>query len=822
MYVPTLISALLIHASVGAPAATPLGASAPVANKSPAAEKKLAILGGDLVLSADTPPFRMVAEWIEGTSAVGEASAQWTIENPTLLKIEKGVAVPLRDGTTTIVARAGDQVARVTVTVKNSQRPSEWSFRNHIQSVLAKGGCNSGACHGALAGKNGFRLSLRGYDAEGDFLVLTHQAKGRRVDRQEPSQSLLLRKPMALLPHGGGKKIEPDSLEYRVLAEWISAGAPAPKPEDPRLAGLEIFPARSIQRPMSNQQIVVRARFTDGHIEDVTRWAKFSTTNAEVATVDDQGNVAIVGPGEGAIAAWYLNSQVIATVTVPYAKAPDPAVFARSPRRNVIDDLVLAKLKRLNVPPSGQSSADEFLRRAYLDALGVLPTAAEARAFFADEDKNKREKLIEQLLERPEFVDLWTYKWSDLLLVSSEKLAPAAMWAYYDWIRRAVSSNLPWNELAKGVLTARGNTLENGATNFYVIHQDPLELIEACSQTFLGMSISCARCHNHPLEKWTNDQYYGMANLVARVRLKDQVGEGSFAVYTTPQGDLAQPLTGLVRAPQPLDGPRLPTDSADDRREALAAWVTSTSNPYFSRALANRVWAHFMNVGLVEKVDDLRLTNPASNEELLQSLAEHLVKNHYDVKSLIRLIMNSAAYQRSSEPVEGNQADKRYYSRYYPKRMMAEVMLDAISQVTEAPSSFPGYPEHWRALQLPDSRVASYFLQTFGRPERAIVCDCERTSEPNMVQVLHLSNGDAINKKLDAKGNRLDRQLASGLAPAAIIEELCLAALCRYPTLHERREMEQILTSAKPSERRAALQDIYWGVLGSKEFLFNR
>lgn len=781
------------------------------------------ILPGDFTLAGKSARQRLVVERFEDDRPRGEIrqGIQLQSSDPGILVIEEGVARPLANGQVTITATAGERTARVTAIVTGADEPFRWSFRNHVQSVLVKAGCNSGACHGAAAGKKGFRLSLRGYDAEGDFNVLTRQARGRRVLTDDPGRSLVLTKPTGAIKHGGGKRFAVDSRDYQVIAEWIAAGADGPRSDDPRVDSLKILPPNAILSASEPQQILVLAHFTDGHVEDVTPWAKYTSTSGEVATVDDAGLVQTVGHGEGGVSAWYANHLVVATISVPYANEVAPETYAAAPRRNFIDERVIEKLQSLRLPPSPPCSDPEFLRRAFLDTAGILPTPDETRAFLADHAPDKRDKLIEALLARPEFVDYWTYRFCDLLLVKSDGLLPAAMWSYYQWIRNNVAANTPWDEFARRIVTAQGSTLENGATNFYVLHQDPLELTETVCQAFLGMSINCARCHNHPLEKWTNDEYYSMANLMGRVRMKDLRGEGNFMVFAAATGDIVQPLTGKPRVPKPLDGQPLdPSDSAD-RRVHLAQWLASPSNPYFTRAIVNRIWANFLGVGLVESVDDLRFTNPASNEKLLAELGQFLVENRYDLKALMRVILQSATYQRSSIATPGNETDKRFYSRYYPKRLMAEVMLDAIARVTGVPDQFPGYPKGWRALQLPDTAVPSYFLQKFGRPDRSITCECERTNEPNMVQVLHIANGDSVNQKLAAGEGRIAKLAAANTPMEAAIDELYLAALARFPKPEEKENFLKVLAEAGAPDNKPLLEDVAWSILSSKEFLFN-
>jgi len=695
------------------------------------------------------------------------------------------------------------------------------SFRNNVQPVLAKAGCNAGACHGAAAGQNGFRLSLRGYDNEGDFTTLTRQALGRRINPAEPGRSLLLLKSTGAVPHKGGKRFEVDSAEYRIIADWIASGTPGPSEADAKIERIEISPSHVILTNGAAQQLAVRAFFSDGHAEDVTRWVKYTAANAAVTQVGERGEVTVIGHGEGAVTAWYLSRIAIATVSVPYTNQVAAEVFAKAERRNFIDELVLKKLESLNLPPSPKAGDSEFIRRVYLDTVGVLPTAAETREFLADASEKKRDALIERLFARPEFVDYWTYKWAELFLVSSKTLRPSSMWAFYRWIHEQVAGNTPWDEVARRVVTAQGSTVANGAANFFVLHENPADLSENTSQAFLGMSINCAKCHNHPMEKWTNDQYYQMANLFARVRAKNGAEDGERIIFAAATGDLVQPLRGKPQAPAPLDGETIPLEATEDRREHLADWLVSPANPYFSRAIVNRVWANFFGVGLVENVDDLRVTNPASNEELLSAAANYLAGQKFDLRALMRTILQSAAYQRTSRPLPENKDETRFYSRYYPRRLMAEVLLDACSQVTGAPTEFKGYPKGWRAVQLPDSKVESYFLASFGRAEREKTCTCERTTEPSVTQVLHIFNGDSLNQKLSAAENAISKSLAAKMTAEKMIEEAYLAALARPPTATEKARFAEAVGAAQGLELRLAIEDAYWALMSSKEFLFN-
>jgi hypothetical protein len=791
------------------------------------------ILPGEVKLNSPEARQRLVVQWQSDDGRLHEqvtAALTWASSDEKVVQVKDGVAIPVGNGTAEITATHSkvdvSYSPSVKVTVTGMDQPFAWSFRNHVESVLSKSGCNAGACHGARAGQKGFRLTLFGFDLDADHAYLTRHALGRRIVPEDPGRSLMLLKATGVVPHKGGVRFEPDSLEYRVLAEWIGAGAPGPKANDPLIEKLEVLPPLSRQTPGKSQQLLVMATFSDGHVEDVTRWAKYTSVNTSVATIDTDGKLAIIGSGEGAVKVWYLNLNALAFVSVPYANDVKPEVFAKFPRKNFIDEQAIAKLESLNLPPSPLCDDATFIRRTFLDTIGVLPKADEVRAFLADARPDKRDRLIDELLARPEFVDYWSYKWSDLLLVSGQRLRPQAIKAYYGFIRDHVSKNTPWDEFARQIVTATGSTHENGAANFYALHQDPESTAETVAQAFMGLSINCAKCHNHPLEKWTNDQYYGFANMFSRVRAKGwggdfRNGDGLRVVYSDTQGELLQPSKGRPQPPRPLDGEPLTFDSTEDRRIAVAKWLTEPNNPYFARAIANRVWANYFGVGLVEKVDDLRITNPASNEALLNAAAKFVVESKYDLKQLMREILRSSTYQLSSDPTPENKPDERFYAHYYLRRLKAEVLLDAVSQVAAAPTAFKDQPAGTRALQLADSSVESYFLQAFGRPDRLITCDCERSDEPSMTQVLHLYNGDTLNQKLAAKDNAIDKLLAAKAMPEQMVEELYLSALSRPPTDKEKTELAAVIASTPDAEKRAAIEDLYWSVLSSREFLFN-
>ncbi len=778
----------------------------------------------------------------------------WTIEDPEIAEFEvasgHGKRVRAKkSGTTNLIAtlsRSGQtpMVVRAPIHAQSIEQHPEWEFTNHVQSILARQGCNMGACHGALAGKGGFRLSLRGYDPISDHFNIAKQDRGRRIELLQPESSLILAKPSGDIEHQGGLRLPKESENYRILLDWIATGASNQHASDPVLSRLEILPEAVLLTKGSEEQLTVLAHYSNGRTEDVTRWSKFNSSDESVALVDEHGTVKTIGPGEGSIVAWFASRIVSSRIRIPFGESLRPdlslaSIREKLGRANDIDDHVANQLAALGLEPSDRINDTEFLRRSSLDATGTLPSEAKVLEFLADPSPEKRAKWIESLLDSPEYVDYWTYRWSDVLMLNSNLIRTDGVKAYYQWIHQNVEKNTPWDAMVRDILTARGEALENGATNFYAINQDPEGMTENACQAFLGLSIGCAKCHNHPLEKWTNDQYYAMANMFARVRAKGWGGEvrdgdASRTVYVLDRGDLIQPLRGKPQPPAPLDAPSLDIDSPADRRVALARWMTSPENPYFTRAIVNRVWAAYFGIGIIHPVDDLRASNPPSNPALLDALCQSLVADKYDLKQLMRHIMNSETYQRSSVSTDGNHGDRKYFSRYYPRRLMAEVIHDAIATVTDVPTEFNKvaflggdkrdtkfYPKGTRAIQLYDSSVDSNFLKTFGRNQRRITCECERSDEPSIIQVLNLSNGDTLNAKLTEQGGIVDRWLAQyesdlpGLVRAAY-----LRTLSRSPTEAEQSQIVHELQQTD-TERRVLVEDLLWSLMSSREFLFN-
>jgi hypothetical protein len=766
---------------------------------------------------------------------------QFTLESsdPKVVEIHDGLVTAVGNGEATIVARARDgREATASVRVVGAESEHRWSFRNDVESVFSKIGCNGGACHGALSGKGGFRLSLRGYDSAADYLRITREARGRRIELADPGQSLVLAKPTGALPHKGGLKLGVSTHDYEVVSEWIASGASGPKQDDARLESISVLPESALLSLGDLSRVLVNAHYDDGRVVDVSHWARFSATDEAIATVDADGVVSVRGSGEGAVLVWFGSKVALARMTVPYPNDVPASGFADAPRRNFIDNVNLGQLETLQLRPSPRCDDEGFLRRATLDTIGRLPTSQERENYHSLPAHTRREGLIENLLASEDFVDYWAYKWSDLLLINGTRLRPVAVKAYYQWVHDAVRENQPWDQLVREILTATGVSNENGATNFYALHQSPEEMTENACQAFLGLSIGCAKCHNHPLEKWTNDQYYSMANLFSRVRAKGwggdgRNGDGIRTLYVATSGDLIQPQRGKPQPPAPLDSEPLAFDDPRDRRESLADWMTDRDNPYFARAITNRVWANFFGRGLVEQVDDLRLSNPASSEPLLTAASQHVIEAEFDLKQLMRTILRSETYQRSSLPLADNRDEDKYLSRYYPRRLMAEVLLDAIDQTlgtvtTFDQVAFPGadkqatdfYKPGTRAIELYDASVASYFLKTFGRNPREITCECERSDEPSMIQVLHLSNGETLNPKLAEDDSLIARRMKDGAGDEEIVRDLFVAALCRQPNDGELKELLSI-RSEYGDDRATALQDVAWSILTNTEFVFN-
>lgn len=779
----------------------------------------LAFTGSEknLTLMGPYASARLLLEERTGASVrdVSTEAVVFSLADPKIATISGGTLWPRRDGTTLLTARLKSRTVSLPVTVKGVAGAKPPRFVTDVIPVLTRHGCNQGACHGAAQGKGGFKLSLQGYDPEADYETITRAAAGRRVSPAQPENSLLLRKPTMAVSHRGGKLFAAGSPAYRLLTDWITAGMPAPEASEPHVTSLEVVPPVRTLAVGQKQRFRVYARFADGMRRDVSEDALFSVSDGTVAQVTPDGLANVVGKGEGAILIRYRDLVATASVVSPFAK-PRP-LAAKAPTR--IDALIDSKLAALGLETSPRSSDTDFLRRSFLDLIGILPTPAEVRAFAADTDPQKRTKLVETLLRRPEYVDFWALKWGDILRSNRTILNDKGLTALNFWIRQSVANNKPWNVFAQELLLAQGSMYDEGPANYFRTATNPETLAETTSQVFLGVRMQCAKCHNHPYERWKQTQYYQLAAFFARVKTKPGEAADERIVYTTNAGDVSHPKTRQTVVPTALDAEPLPASFTGDRRVALAQWLTSPKNPFFARILVNRVWKHFMGQGLVEPVDDMRVTNPPSNAPLLDFLAQDFIDHDYDVKYLIRSIVQTDAYQRTALPTKGNGADSRYYSHFFFKRLGAEQLLDAVGAATGVPEKFAGYPAGMRATELPDTTTQSYFLDLFGRPARNIACQCERLDAPNLGQILHFMNGKSINTRLASKEGRVAQLLAAKTPEVKLIEELYLAALSRLPDENE--QLEAYFDLTRQPDKQKAAEDILWALLNSKEFLFN-
>ncbi len=778
----------------------------------------LALTGAkrEIVLESPYASERVLIEQHNGSNVRDvSGGASLTITDATIASVTDGIVRPLRDGKTILTAEFKDGSIQIPVTVQGIAGAKPPRFTTEVIPVMTKLGCNMGACHGAASGKGGFKLSLQGYDPEADYDAITRAAGARRVSPAQPENSLILRKPTAAVSHRGGKLLEVNSPSYRVIADWIKGGMPAPQATEPGLVSLEASPAVRTVAPGGKQRIRVVARFTDGSRRDVTQESLFSGSDGAIINVSSDGEATVTGKGEAAVLVRYRDLVTTASLVSPFALPTPAPKTATTPT----DLLINQKLAALGLEASPRCSDSDFLRRVSLDVIGVLPTPEETRAFLANTDPKKRVRLVESLLARPEYVDYWTLQWGDILRSSRNALGDRGLVAYNQWIRRSVAENKPWDRFARELILAQGSLYEDGAANYFRAAATPETLAETTAQVFMGVRMQCARCHNHPYERWKQTQYYQLAAFFARVRTKPGEAEDEKIVYAVNAGDVSHPKTKKVLTPTALDAPPLSATYDGDRRKALADWLTNSKNPFFARILVNRIWKHFMGQGLVEPVDDMRVTNPPTNPALLDYLAKDFVSNGYDIQRLIRSIVSTDAYQRTAFATPRNAADTRYYSRFFFKRLAAEPLLDAVGAATGVPEKFAGYPASMRATELPDTTTDSYFLDLFGRPARNIVCQCERIDAPNLGQTLHFINGKGVNVRLASKDGRIARMIAAKTPDIKIIEELYLATLSRYPTEDETMETLMFLNQSK--DRQKGAEDVLWALLNSKEFLFN-
>jgi len=775
----------------------------------------------------------VVGRFADGTARDVTTAAEFKSANAQIAAAGKeGIVQPVADGeaVVSITAKSADTSAsaEARVTVKDAKNDSVF-FQRDVMPLVDKLGCNQAACHGAERGRGGFKLSMFGAEPEFDYDALTKSAKGRVIDKVDPANSLLLLKATAGVPHAGGAKVQAGSAEYNLLISWIAQGAAWGTEPQPKLVTVKLVPEEQVLPKGEPQQLLAKAIFSDGSEKDVTRCALYKTSEGKVAAMEGSGKVKAEGYGESIIVATYLRQSATARVIVPQ---PLPTPFPEVKPNNKIDELVFAKLKRLGMPPSEPCADDVFLRRVYLDTTGILPTPDEARAFLADADPQKRGKLIDRLLEREEFADFWTLKWGDLLKIRSEypvRVWPRAVMTYYQWVRDSIAENKPYDQFVRELLTSSGSNFRDGPSNYYraVSNKDPQSFVEMTTLTFMGVRLGCAHCHGHPTEKWSFDDNMGMAACFAKIGFKATSEWKEEIVFFNPKGGLWNPRRKEVVKPKFLDGEVVELSPQEDPRIRFSQWLASPQNPWFARNAVNRVWYWLLGRGIVHETDDLRPTNPAENPELLDFLAQQLVGNKYDLKHVFRLILNSKTYQLSSMPNAYNKDDIAHFSHYHVRRLGAEQLLDAISQVTQTWETFAGYvpvprtllPQGHRATQVPDSDIPSRFLELFGRALRDRGYEGERTWEPSLRQAMfRICSGEMQNKV--AGSQRVQRFLQSNQPDGEIVEDIYLAALSRPPKEAEKKIGLEYLAKNKAA-RPEAIQDVLWAVLNTKECMFN-
>lgn len=745
----------------------------------------------------------------------------YTIQPTGIAEVDStGLVTPLTDGQATITATTDDgQSGTISVVVERYHDQLPINFPNQITPIFTKFGCNGGGCHGKASGQNGFKLSLLGFEPSEDYEYLVKEGRGRRLFPAAPELSLLLQKGTNAVPHGGGQRLDTQSHEYRLLRRWIEQGMPYGKDEDPAVARIEVYPAARSMARRSQQQIVVLAHYTDGSIEDVTRTATFDANDPEMAEVSVTGLVTTLDlAGEVAIMARYQGQVGVFRASIPLGAEAQ----SFPPARNFVDNLVFAKLATLGIPASVPCDDATFLRRATIDIAGRLPTPAETQSFLADEDPLKRDRWIDQLLDSGDYADYFANKWSAVL--RNKRTAPEyahGTFTFHSWLRQSLYENKPYDQLVRDVVAASGEPAQHPPVLWYRELKDTNQQVEDTAQLFLGTRLQCARCHHHPFEKWSQQDYYGFAAFFSRVARKAGELPGEQIIYHNRGVATAKhPKTGAAVPAAGLGSPTANVAADRDPRQALVDWMATDDNPFFAPALINRYWKHFFDRGLVDPEDDMRVTNPASNPELLETLSRHFIDSGFDLKSLIRTICQSQTYQLASEPNEHNLSDKQNYSRYYPKRLTAEVLLDAINQVTISSTEFADMPVGTRAVQLPDQQANSYFLTVFGRPQADTACECERSQEANLAQSLHLLNSPEIQGKLThAQGRATLLAKDEARSDEEKLHELYLWVYARPP---QAEELQVALAHIeKNSNKQLAYEDILWALINTKEFLFN-
>ncbi len=823
--VATFLLAATLPARAGDPRADQKPPATPPKAAAPAPTTGLASIrcfpdAINLTTARDRQSIVIQATYVDGITRDVTKDARIAAANPALLKRDGATFHPLADGTTTLAVTFGSQSLTVPVKVSQATAHPPLSFRLDVMPVFMRAGCNTGSCHGAARGKDGFRISLFGFDPAGDHYRLTREMVGRRINLAVPSESTLLEKSIGAVQHTGGKRFEPSGELYQTIQQWIELGAPNDDVSKlPKPVGLDLYPGSAVfDGKAATQQMTVRARYSDGTDRDVTSLAVFLSNNDSSAAVSPDGLVTAGDRGEAFVMARFATF----TVGSQFIVLPKGLKFTypQEPETSYIDKLVGDKLRKLRITPSGICDDATFLRRAYLDIVGLTPTSDEYNRFMTSTDPARRAKLIDELLERKEFSEIWVNQWAELLQIRSTiTVSYKSMFLYYNWLVERLSKNMPMDQMVQELLSASGGTFKNPATNFYQTTTETLPLTENVAQVFMGMRIQCAQCHNHPFDRWTQDDYYGFAAFFSQIGRKGAEDYRETIVFNSGGGEVAHPVGGRVMAPKFLGG-ETPDVKGKDRRLVLAKWLASPQNPWFASSFANRAWAHFLGVGIVEPVDDFRVSNPASNPELLEALGKHFTDTKYDLKALVRDICNSRTYQRDTARNESNAGDERNFAHALIRRIKAENLLDTISLVTETQDKFQGLPKGARAVQIADGQSSTYFLTTFGRATRETACSCEVKMEPTLSQALHLLNGDTVNAKIK-QGGVIQKLMKTRKQPDEWLTDLYIRCLSRKPAKEEIDKLLPILTKGKPADQAQALDDVFWALLNSREFLFN-
>ena len=771
----------------------------------------------NLTTSKDRQLVVVQAVHADGITRDVSKEAAMTIANPAICRRDGTTFYPMADGATELKVEFGGKMLTVPVKVEKAAEARVISFKLDVMPVWMKTGCNTGSCHGAARGKDGFRLSLFGFDPDGDYLRITREMPGRRIDFAVPEASLMIEKSIGVVPHTGGKRFEKDSEYSKTVTDWINAGCPRDPADVATCIGLELYPLEGVLDGQgATQQVTARAKYSDGTDRDVTNLALYLSNNDTSASISPDGMITAGARGEAFVMARFSTF----TVGSHFVVLPKGLVYEDKPKAqvNYIDELVNLKLKKLRIEPSGKSSDEAFLRRLYVDLVGMVPTEEEYTRFMTSTDPAKRDKLIDELLGRKEFTEVWVSKWAEWLMMrSSNQTSLKSITLYYTWLSEQIADNVPLDKMVREILGANGGTFKNPPTNFYQIEPDRLKVAENVAQIFMGMRTQCAQCHNHPFDRWTMDDYYSFAAFFSQIGRKTGEDYREQIVFNSGGGEVNHLVGGRVMPPVFLGGG--PADVAGkDRRVVLADWLASPKNPYFAQNFVNRIWHHFFNIGIVEPVDDVRVSNPASNSPLLAELAKRFTESNYDFKGLVRDICRSEAYQRSTEKNATNATDERNFASQTLRRIKAESMLDIISQVTSTQDKFPRLPLGARAVQIADGATSTYFLTTFGRATRETACSCEVKMEPTLSQALHLMNGDTTNNKIQ-QGGLIAALQKEKVPPEQIVEKLYIRALSRKPTADEAAALKSLFVEG--SDHKRALDDIFWALLNSREFLFN-